>query len=774
MADGSIIIEATIDAKKAQKELNSLTQQIEKNEQSIEEMQKKRRAASEESVFKASELDAEKAKLQEIKDRLQEIRALSKDKSVSFESREEYKGQIPFLQEELSDQQTRVRELQNEFNKLDSSVQKYDEKLSDATEKLGRQKERAGELVQEISAVGDSSNRMAEAQEKAQKSAAKFASRLKSVVRSALVFTLITQALAKFRDWMSKTIRTNEEARAAFARLQGALLTLAQPLLEVVIPALITFVNILTQIVSAIAQLFSFLFGKTINQSKNAAKSLNAETKALEGVSSAAEEASGSLAGFDEINTIATETADGAGAGAGTEIQPDFDFETDMSEGQLKQLLGLIEAIGAALLAWKLSDGLTDGLKKFIGLLLAINGGIEFVRAALDAWTNGVNWDNLLNMLLRMAEMVAGLYIAFGKTGAAIGLVVSGLAMLAVGIHDALEQGWTLENLLTTISGIMATGAGIAILTGSWIPLLISGIASLLVAITVATGHGEELLNGIRTLLEGFKEFFTGVFTGDIVKALSGIGTVVEGLKTIANAVLDGIKDGIISFLDWLDEKTGGQFSSIIQFAKNLVSVWVETTRGMILGFLDGIQTAFQGLIKFISGVFTADWDLAWEGVKDIFKGVWNGIISIAENAVNLVVKGINWIISGIKKFTAFQLPDWMGGYSFEGISITPMSPISIPRLATGAVIPPNREFMAVLGDQRSGTNIEAPEDLIRKIVREESGGVNSEVVALLQAILQATKDGKTIMVGKTVLGRTAASAINDLTISSGKSVLLY
>ena len=75
-----------------------------------------------------------------------------------------------------------------------------------------------------------------------------------------------------------------------------------------------------------------------------------------------------------------------------------------------------------------------------------------------------------------------------------------------------------------------------------------------------------------------------------------------------------------------------------------------------------------------------------------------------------------------------------------------------VPALASGAVIPPNREFMAVLGDQTSGRNLEAPEDLIRQIVREESG--SSASLAVLLDILEAIRAGSVIMVDKRVLGK--------------------
>lgn len=87
-------------------------------------------------------------------------------------------------------------------------------------------------------------------------------------------------------------------------------------------------------------------------------------------------------------------------------------------------------------------------------------------------------------------------------------------------------------------------------------------------------------------------------------------------------------------------------------------------------------------------------------------------------------------------------------------------------------MIPPNREFMAVLGDQGHGNNLEAPESLIRKIVREESGG-GRETNALLQAILEAVRAGHVIMVDRRVLGKTVTQEQNRMTRQSGTSVVL-
>lgn len=157
----------------------------------------------------------------------------------------------------------------------------------------------------------------------------------------------------------------------------------------------------------------------------------------------------------------------------------------------------------------------------------------------------------------------------------------------------------------------------------------------------------------------------------------------------------------------------------------------------------ENAKKVLQGIIEFVSGVFTGDWEKAWNGIQEIFKGVWNGIVGLLEGAVNLIIDGVNWLISKLN-MVSFTTPDWLdvikpglGGKTF-GISIPNIERVALPRLATGAVIPPNREFLAVLGDQKRGTNVEAPADLIRQMVREElrayGGGIgNRQQTVILQ-----------------------------------------
>ena len=140
--------------------------------------------------------------------------------------------------------------------------------------------------------------------------------------------------------------------------------------------------------------------------------------------------------------------------------------------------------------------------------------------------------------------------------------------------------------------------------------------------------------------------------------------------------------------------------------------------------------------------MFTGDWTKAWEGIKKVFKGIWNGIVMILESVVNLIIKGVNWLIGKLNSLLENSLLAKgldLIGIEFRGIPQIPE--VHIPRLAQGAVIPPNREFMAVLGDQKSGTNIETPlatmvQAFKQALAESGYGGSNEAVLVLDKEVL--------------------------------------
>lgn len=125
------------------------------------------------------------------------------------------------------------------------------------------------------------------------------------------------------------------------------------------------------------------------------------------------------------------------------------------------------------------------------------------------------------------------------------------------------------------------------------------------------------------------------------------------------------------------------------------------------------LATGFAGLCSSVRSIF----DETWENMTTALTEHLNAWLGALESFLNTFASGVNEIISTLNELNV----DAMGVHL--GISISPIQHIELPRLAQGAVIPANREFLAVLGDQRNGRNLEAPESLIRQIVREESAG---------------------------------------------------
>lgn len=654
LADGEIVIDATISDKKLHSDLNKVKSNI----------------ASLQKEF--NKLGSQKTPMEE---QLRTIGAeLDNAKAILAEMRSAPKG--TYEKTDVSEQAERVRLLQSEFNKTASDVEKLNGRLTNTSEKISEAKTQAADLTQQIEGRNKGAGIRA-ATEAASKSMDNFGKRISSVVRSALVFTAITQALAKVREWVKSVVMTNSEARESIAQLKGALLTLAQPLVSVVVPAFTMLVRVITAVINQISHLVSLISGKSVKASANAAKSLNKETKALKGTGSAAKKAASDLAAFDEINQLSGDTADSAGGGgvSADDITPDFSYMDDISD-RLKKIADAVLLIAAGLALWKVASGLPGALgsilTKLSGILIAVGGLILLWDGLSDAWNNGVNWKNLLESLAGVVALAGGLAIAFGKVGAGIGLVVSGAALIITAFKDIVTNGANLQNTLMLISGIVATGLGFFFLTGSVIPLVIAGIASVVTAALALTGN-------------------------------------------------------------------------LTEFARNL--------KDNILG----------GIIQFIKGVFTGNWKSAWEGVKKVFSGIWNSIVIIAESAINAVIKGLNWLISKINTIK-FTVPSWVPGVGGKSIGghLSSLSEVKLPRLATGAVIPPNKEFLAVLGDQKSGTNIETPlatmVDAFKQAMAESGGGTTTVVVQL---------DGKEI-------ARSTVKNINNMTRAAGKPVLLY
>lgn len=230
------------------------------------------------------------------------------------------------------------------------------------------------------------------------------------------------------------------------------------------------------------------------------------------------------------------------------------------------------------------------------------------------------------------------------------------------------------------------------------------------------------------------------------IELLAGFisNTDVVSLANAATDLIVGFLNSMeetIESIDW--EEIGDKLAQVL---RNID--WEKVGNA----FFSALGAALSGLGSFIVGLFRDAWN---DGLNEITKGEAN----LRKRLNAFRSKGGGG--SGVS-----------GKFGNDALRVAARS-VPLPRLASGAVIPPNREFMAVLGDQRSGNNIEAPEALIRRIVREETGG-SSRLESLLQTLIEVTREGKVIQVNERELGRVTSRAQANAMRASGKVVLGY
>ena len=146
-------------------------------------------------------------------------------------------------------------------------------------------------------------------------------------------------------------------------------------------------------------------------------------------------------------------------------------------------------------------------------------------------------------------------------------------------------------------------------------------------------------------------------------------------------------------------------------------------------------------------------WDAFWTGLSDRVGDIWNGIVNTVKGAVNSLIGFINGMISAVVgglnsaidalNSLSVDIPDWVPvvGGNRLGFSIGHVTAPQIPYLAQGAVIPANREFLAVLGDQSHGTNVEAPLDTIKQAVAEVMEDLLAGQMAGFEAVVSVLRE---------------------------------
>lgn len=690
MADGSVIIGAEIDDKQAQTELNRLSKKIDALNNKIADKKQEKMPLVEQTKQLAANLDAAKSKLDQMQS-----------------------GKEFFTAESVKEQERTVKSLQKEYDAADKSLQNMDKAIQSDTTALNRMKDEAGGYAERLAQAKNEIRGISPAAEAASKHMEQFTNRIKVLARRVLVFSLITKALRSLKDYMWSAIQTNEDAMASIAKLKAAIMTLAQPIVNVVIPAFTVLVDVITRVVNAISRLLSMLFGTTAEESAKSAENLYEQQKALKGVGSAAKKAKGSLASFDEINKLSSDSS-GGGGGASGGVVPDF---KNMVSSSLSALLELFT--GSALLS--------------LGAILAFSGanvplGLSLMAlGALAMWDAvSTNWDVIKNLLrgaigdavaiTSTVLLVFGALLAFSGTNIplGIGMILAG----AIGLAAVTAANWdtmrdtlaeSIGKVLTVIgASLLVIGAilafsGVKVALG--IGMMVAGAAVL--AVGSAALNWDAITSNVQTAIGKILQIVgASLLALGLLFVLTGVKIPLGlGLMAAGGAAL-GVGEAILNW-DAIKEKFAEVWSGIKQWWNSNCAKyfkkehWANLGQSIIDGFLNGLKSAFDAVKTWVSSA--VNW------IKSQFSGAKAEVSSAGGSFAS--------VSGGARQSASF-----------------PIAVNTIPALARGAVIPPNREFLAVLGDQQSGNNYEVPDAKLRQLLREELSafGGKSEAVLML------------------------------------------
>jgi phage-related protein len=469
------------------------------------------------------------------------------------------------------------------------------------------------------------------------------------------------------------------------------------------------------------------------------------------------------------INRIVTATANWAG---------NLNFVPLLSS--IKNLLNSISPV-------------VDTIGNFLGNIyekIILPMATKLIENVLPALINGISGIfNFLSEHQWIIEAVGAALIGAFVTSK-VASAISTIKTVATGLYTVFESGGLLGVIKKLVPGI----SGITSVLGG--PLTLAITAAIAAGVLLIT-HWDDVKAAAKKVAEWIGDKWdaikkkTGEIWGNVTETA---GTAWDNLKSWASTKFENIKSSVVTAWNTAKEKTSTTWDNI---KKSVFTTWenlktgasekFESIKGSVSTAWSDAKTTSSNTWRDIKSTLETTWsnlkntskttfdDIKskiidtwkntkkktgeyWGEILDKVKAPVNGIIGAINGMIRGVVSGINSVIKALNKIN-FTIPDWVpafGGKSF-GFNISTISAPQIPYLASGAVIPPNKEFLAVLGDQKQGNNIEAPESLIRRIVREESGSsrgntyeVNAKVgrkelfrIVIDEAKMQRTQTGR-------------------------------
>lgn len=274
----------------------------------------------------------------------------------------------------------------------------------------------------------------------------------------------------------------------------------------------------------------------------------------------------------------------------------------------------------------------------------------------------------------------------------------------------AKNKDKVIDGLMGIAAGLLAVKNGATLLEGLGIGLIFYGIFEAVRALKdYLDDPSWENFGRIITNI-GIAILGVGLFIGSLPVAVIGAFILIDG---IILKYWEKIKETLQKGIDWLRSKNEWVKENFGIVGEFIYNIFVDSLQNVLNAFDDmfsGIKQMFDGLIDFVSGVFTGNWNKAFEGLKKIglgflkvikgsFELTWSGIWAIIKNVINLIIGGINLLIKGINKIK-FEVPSWVPGIGGKKVGFDIPE---VPKLAKGGIISqPGRGVPLAFGGEGS------------------------------------------------------------------------
>lgn len=366
---------------------------------------------------------------------------------------------------------------------------------------------------------------------------------------------------------------------------------------------------------------------------------------------------------------------------------------------------------------------------------------IEVVWGLIEPLLSTV-WDNTLNFIVQVFDAIVPVITKLMELVDVILKDVSGaFEELAVILEPFAEF---IEGALSDVFGEVLAPI-LEDLCTNILPVLISTVENLWKNVLVPLG---ELIGAVLTpVIEILSEVLGYIWTYVILPladALWGIlGEAFSGIASILNEVVIPKVEKIISTFKFLWDHV---LSPIVNFLWTTLSPVFEEVFKSIGNVIASIKKVFTGLIQFITGIFTGDWKKAWNGIVEMFSGIWDGLKNAVKTPLNFIMAKIEGFINGIiygwnglKKAInslSIDIPDWLGGGTL-GFNLKMTDNVTLPRFAEGGFPDQGQMFIAR----------EAGAEMVGSIGRRTAVANNDQIVAgIAGGVAEANEEQNTLL----------------------------